>query len=56
MTPLLEQARARGLKAIDGLGMLLHQAQPGFAAWFGVQPQVTPELRAHLVALMKAQG
>jgi len=56
VTPLLEQAKARGLKAIDGLGMLLHQAQPGFAAWFGVEPQVTPELRAHLVALMKAQG
>jgi len=56
VTPLLEQAKARGLKAIDGLGMLLHQAQPGFAAWFGVEPRVTEELRAHLVDLMKAQG
>ena len=37
-TPLLAQAKARGLKAIDGLGMLLHQARPGFAAWFGVEP------------------
>jgi len=49
-TPLLARAKARGLKAVDGLGMLLHQAQPGFAAWFGVEPEVTPQLRAHLVA------
>lgn len=49
-TPLLAGAKARGLKAIDGLGMLLHQAQPGFAAWFGVTPAVTPALRAHLIA------
>ena len=45
-TPLLAAARARGLRAVDGLGMLLHQAVPGFARWFGVAPQVTPELRA----------
>jgi shikimate dehydrogenase len=45
-TPLLAQARARGLRAVDGLGMLLHQAVPGFARWFGVTPAVTPELRA----------
>jgi shikimate dehydrogenase len=44
-TPLLAAARARKLKTVDGLGMLLHQARPGFAAWFGVEPQVTPELR-----------
>ena len=56
VTPLLEQAKKRGLTAIDGLGMLLHQAQPGFAAWFGVEPRVTAELRAHLVGLMKAQA
>jgi shikimate dehydrogenase len=49
-TPLLAQARARGLRAVDGLGMLLHQAVPGFARWFGVTPEVTPELRALLVA------
>jgi shikimate dehydrogenase len=49
-TALLGQARARGLKVVDGLGMLLHQAQPGFAAWFGVEPKVTPALRAHLIA------
>jgi shikimate dehydrogenase len=44
-TPLLAAARAAGLRAVDGLGMLLHQAVPGFEAWFGVRPVVTPELR-----------
>lgn len=44
-TPLLAAARAAGLRAVDGLGMLLHQAVPGFEAWFGVRPEVTPELR-----------
>ena len=33
------------LFAVDGLGMLLHQAVPGFARWFGITPEVTPELR-----------
>lgn len=45
-TPLLAAARARGLRAVGGLGMLLHQAVPGFERWFGVRPEVTPELRA----------
>lgn len=45
-TPLLAAARARGLRAVDGLGMLLHQAVRGFELWFGVRPQVTPQLRA----------
>lgn len=49
-TPLLAAARARGLVAVDGLGMLLHQAVPGFERWFGVRPSVTPELRAILLA------
>ena len=44
-TPLLAAARARGNPVIDGLGMLLHQARPGFARWFGVEPAVTDELR-----------
>jgi len=44
-TPLLAMARQAGLKTVDGLGMLLHQAVPGFEAWFGVRPEVTPELR-----------
>jgi shikimate dehydrogenase len=50
MTPLLAAAKARGLAIVDGLGMLLHQAVPGFERWFGVRPQVTPELRALIVA------
>ncbi|WP_029010846.1 shikimate dehydrogenase [Azospirillum halopraeferens] len=45
MTPLLAAAAARGLTTVDGLGMLLHQARPGFAAWFGVEPAVDEELR-----------
>ncbi|HET7032671.1 MAG TPA: shikimate dehydrogenase [Casimicrobiaceae bacterium] len=45
-TPLLAQARARGQRIVDGLGMLLHQAGFGFQKWFGVLPQVTRELRA----------
>lgn len=44
-TPLLAAARARGLRGVDGLGMLLHQARPGFEAWFGVAPTVDAELR-----------
>ncbi|MFZ0558230.1 MAG: shikimate dehydrogenase [Methylovirgula sp.] len=49
-TVLLAQARRRGLKTSGGLGMLLHQAVPGFARWFGVRPRVTPELRARVAA------
>ncbi|MCV3206795.1 shikimate dehydrogenase [Mesorhizobium sp. YC-39] len=49
-TPLLAAARARGLKTVDGLGMLLHQAVPGFERWFGVRPEVTAELRRMIVA------
>jgi len=49
-TPLLAAAVSRGLRTVDGLGMLLHQAVPGFKRWFGVRPEVTPELRAHIVA------
>ena len=44
-TPLLAQARAAGLRPVEGLGMLLHQAVPSFAAWFGVTPVVDDELR-----------
>ncbi len=49
-TGLLAAARARGNPVVDGLGMLLHQARPGFEAWFGTAPQVTPDLRAHILA------
>ncbi|MFI4988301.1 MAG: shikimate dehydrogenase [Alphaproteobacteria bacterium] len=44
-TPLLAAARRRGNPTVDGLGMLLHQARPAFKAWFGILPEVTPELR-----------
>lgn len=47
-TPLLAAARARGLRGVDGLGMLLHQARPGFLAWFGVEPQVDQALRDYV--------
>jgi shikimate dehydrogenase len=47
-TDLLRTAKARGHRTMDGLGMLMHQAVPAFAAWFGVTPKVTPELRAEL--------
>ncbi|WP_445502602.1 shikimate dehydrogenase [Microvirga sp. G4-2] len=49
-TPLLAAAEAHGLRIVDGLGMLLHQAVPGFERWFGVRPEVTPDLRALIVA------
>jgi shikimate dehydrogenase len=48
LTPLLAQAQARGNPIVDGLGMLLHQARQGFAAWFGVEPQVDAQLRRHV--------
>ena len=53
-TPLLAAARQRGLRTADGLGMLLHQAVRGFSLWFGVKPQITPELRALVEADLKA--
>jgi len=49
-TELLARAQTRGLRTVDGLGMLLHQAVPGFEKWFGVRPEVTEELRNLLVA------
>jgi shikimate dehydrogenase len=52
VTPLLAEAKALGLKTVDGLGMLLHQAVPGFEAWFGHRPEVTPELRALVEATL----
>jgi shikimate dehydrogenase len=47
-TPLLASARARGLIAVDGLGMLIHQARPGFSSWFGIDPEVDEALRRFL--------
>lgn len=52
VTPLLADARAIGLRTVDGLGMLLHQAIPGFEAWFGVRPEVTAELRRKVEATL----
>lgn len=49
-TEFLADARRHGLRTIDGLGMLLHQAVPGFRLWFGVEPSVTPELRQLIAA------
>ncbi|TGQ74593.1 MAG: shikimate dehydrogenase [Mesorhizobium sp.] len=49
-TPLLAAARARNLRTVGGLGMLLNQAVPGFERWFGVRPEVTAELRALIMA------
>ena len=51
-TDLLAQARQRGNPAVDGLGMLLHQARPGFRAWFGVDPVVDDDLRRTVLAAM----
>jgi len=52
-TPLLAAARHRGLRTVDGLGMLLQQGRPAFAAWFGIMPQVTPALRQAMLATFK---
>jgi shikimate dehydrogenase len=49
-TPLLAAAAALGLRAVEGLGMLLHQAVPGFRAWFGVEPEVDASLRRFVAA------
>ncbi len=49
-TRLLADARARGLRTVDGLGMLLYQARPGFAAWFGVEPVIDAALRERIAA------
>ncbi len=54
-TELLAAARARGLRPVDGLGMLLHQAVEGFQHWFGTRPEVTAELRALLEADIRAK-
>ncbi|AGT10494.1 shikimate dehydrogenase [Paracoccus aminophilus] len=49
-TPFLIDARARGCQTVDGLGMLLHQAAPGFERWFGRKPEVDDELRRAVLA------
>lgn len=54
-TRLLAAAEARGNPAVDGLGMLLHQAAPGFALWFGKTPDVSDDLRALIVKDLEAE-
>lgn len=49
-TPLLKTAREKGCKTVDGLGMLIYQAIPGFERWFGQKPTVNEDIRAHLLA------
>ena len=56
VTPLIETAKAKGLRTADGLGMLLHQAVRGFELWFGKKPEVTAELRALAEADLKASA
>ena len=52
-TPLLAAAKARGNLTVNGLGMLLNQARPAFEAWFGVFPDITPELKALVEATLE---
>ena len=54
VTPILRQAVEQGLATVDGLGMLLHQAVPGFEKWFGVRPSVDAALRQLILADMEA--
>jgi len=49
MTPFLVQAQQQGFAVVDGLGMLLHQAVPGFEKWFGHRPAVDENLRAIII-------
>jgi shikimate dehydrogenase len=49
-TPIMDMAERQGFATVDGLGMLLHQARPGFEKWFGQKPEVPPELRAMIIA------
>lgn len=52
-TPILQMAEKQGFATVDGLGMLLHQARPGFEKWFGIKPEVTSNLRSMIIADME---
>ncbi|KNY34092.1 MULTISPECIES: shikimate dehydrogenase [unclassified Agrobacterium] len=52
-TPILKMAEAQGIITVDGLGMLLHQAKPGFQRWFGEMPEVDETLRSLIIADME---
>lgn len=55
-TPLLKAAKARGLRTVDGLEMLMRQAVPGYLAWLGTKAEVDADLRARLEAALRARG
>ena len=50
ITDFLKQAAEKGCQTVDGLGMLLHQAVPGFERWFGPRPEVTEALRQEILS------
>jgi shikimate dehydrogenase len=52
-TPILQMAEEQGITTVDGLGMLLHQAKPGFMRWFGKMPEVDETLRALIIGDME---
>ena len=54
-TPFLAAARRRGNRTVDGLGMLLNQGRPAWKAWFGLEPEVTTELRAMIERTIKPE-
>jgi len=53
-TPILKKAREQGYATADGLGMLLHQAVPGFEKWFGHRPVVDETLRGLIITDIQA--
>lgn len=53
VTPILKMAQEQGIATVDGLGMLLHQAKPGFKTWFGQMPEVDETLRSLIIADME---
>ncbi len=52
-TPILQMAQTQGIATVDGLGMLLHQAKPGFKKWFGKTPEVDDTLRCLIIEDME---